>query len=221
MESRYTSMKEEAKTLSDENKSLMTAIRLLNNELQNVLKAEESCSKNANLDHAENIHDHQRQVKTAIQQQKATESQKPKLPKEPGKNTPTRNSAEVTPSPSPTTVIIGDSIIKRVQGQKLGRRVKHRVVVKYFSGASTSDMKHHIKPTLHKAPQQIVLHIGTNDLRDTKPEAVADNIVDIARQIENESDAKVVISELVPRNDRENLKEAVQVVNKRLSKFCN
>ena len=69
--------------------------------------------------------------------------------------------------------------------------------MKSFSGASTSDMKDHIKPTLRKAPQQIVLHIETNDLRDTKPEAVADNIVDIARQIENESDAKVVTSELV------------------------
>ena len=151
--------------------------------------------------------------KTATQQQNATESRKPKLPKDPGNNTPTRNSGEVTPSPLAMTVIIGDSIIKRVQGQKFGRRV-----VKYFSGASTSDMKHHIKPTLHKAPQKIVLHIGTNDLRDT---AVADNIVDIARQIENESDAKVVISELVTRNDRENLREAVQVVNKPLSKFCN
>ena len=95
-------------------------------------------------------------------------------------------------------------------------------MVKSFSGAPTSDMRHRIKPTLHKAPQQIVQHIGTNDHRDTKPEAVADNIVDIARQIENESDAKVVISELVTRNDRENLKKkAVQVANKRLSKFCN
>ena len=74
---------------------------------------------------------------------------------------------------------------------------------------------------LHKAPQQIVLHIATNDLRDTKPEAFADNIVDVARQIENESDAKVVISELVTRNDKENLKEAIQVVNKQLSKLCN
>ena len=82
-------------------------------------------------------------------------------------------------------------------------------------------MKHHMKPTLHKAPQQIVLHIGTNDLRATKPEAVADNSVNIARQTENESDAKVVISELVTRSDREDLREAVQVVNKRLSKFCN
>ena len=174
----------------------MTVIRLLNNELQKVLKAEESCSKNTNLNRAENVHDDQRQVKckTATQQQKAkaTESRKLKLPKDPGNNTPTRNSVEGIPSPPLTTVIIGDSIIKCVQGQKLDRRVKHRVVVKSSFGASTSDMKHHIKSTLHKAPQQIILHIGTNDLRDTKPEAVADNIVDIARQIENESGVKLL-----------------------------
>ena len=46
LESRHTSMKQEATTFSDENKSLMTAIRLLNNELQTVLKADEvRCSR--------------------------------------------------------------------------------------------------------------------------------------------------------------------------------
>lgn len=41
LESRHTSMKKETTTLIDENKSLMTAIRLLNNELQTVLKADD------------------------------------------------------------------------------------------------------------------------------------------------------------------------------------
>ena len=68
-----------------------------------------------NLNRPENLQPH------------SSEKPKPlKLPKDPGNNTPTRNSAEVTPSPPPTTVIIGDSIRKRVEGQKLGRRVKHR-----------------------------------------------------------------------------------------------
>ena len=39
LESRHTTMKQEATTLIDEN-NLMTAIRLLNNELQTVLKAD-------------------------------------------------------------------------------------------------------------------------------------------------------------------------------------
>ncbi|CAH3178320.1 unnamed protein product [Porites lobata] len=46
LESRHTSMKQEATTLIDENKSLLTAIRLLNNELQTVLKADDvRCSR--------------------------------------------------------------------------------------------------------------------------------------------------------------------------------
>ena len=46
LESRHTSMKQEATTLIDENKSLMTAIRLLNNELQTVMKADNMrCSR--------------------------------------------------------------------------------------------------------------------------------------------------------------------------------
>ena len=46
LEPRHTSMKQDATTLIDENKSLMTAIRLLNNELQTVLKADDvRCSR--------------------------------------------------------------------------------------------------------------------------------------------------------------------------------
>ena len=65
-----------------------------------------------------------------------------------------------------TTVLVGDSIIKQRQGWKLGKKVGHRIVVKSFSGATTSDMKHYLKPTLAKNPLQILLHVGTNDLRD-------------------------------------------------------
>ena len=46
LEARHTIMKQEATTLSDENKSLITAVRLLNNELQTVLKADDvRCSR--------------------------------------------------------------------------------------------------------------------------------------------------------------------------------
>ena len=46
LKSRHTSMKQKATTLIDENKSFITAIRLLNNELQTVLKADDvRCSR--------------------------------------------------------------------------------------------------------------------------------------------------------------------------------
>ena len=40
-----------------------------------------------------------------------------------------------------TTPLIGDSMIKDIQGTQLGKAVGHRVVVKSFSGTTTKAMK--------------------------------------------------------------------------------
>ena len=119
-----------------------------------------------------------------------------------------------------TTVLVGDSIIKQIQGWKLGKKVGHRVVVKSFAGATTGDMKHYLKPTLEKNPQQILLHVGTNDLRDQNPNVVVDNVVELARKIESETSARIILSELVTRSDNVS-SDSVKTVNKKLKKFCN
>ena len=93
------------------------------------------------------------------------------------------------------------------------------MIVKPFPGANTRAMEHYMKPPLELKPQRVVLHIGTNDLKAKAPHQVADAIVDLARQVENTSDAEVVISELVCRGDK--YYDAVKEVNKRLKKFCN
>ena len=80
-------------------------------------------------------------------------------------------------------------------------------------------MKDYLKPLLELKPDRVILHIGTNDLKSKEPKQVADAIVDLARQVENSSDAEVVISELVCRRDQFN--EAVKEVNKQLRKYCN
>ena len=110
-----------------------------------------------------------------------------------------------------TTVLVGDSIIKQIQGWKLGKKVGHRLVVKSFSGATTSDMKHYLKPTLEKNPQQILLHVGTNDLRDQNPNVVVDNVVELARKIESETNARIILYS----------SDSVTTVNRKLKKFCN
>ena len=94
----------------------------------------------------------------------------------------------------------------------------HRVVVKPFPGATIRDMKSHIIPTIEKSPDQICLHIGTNDLKSKEPNMVADAIVDLAREIENSCDAEIVLSEITTRNDAHG--DAVKTVNRRLKQFC-
>jgi len=94
-------------------------------------------------------------------------------------------------------VLIGDSMVKNIHGWKLGKKVGHRVVVKSFSGATWGDMEHYLKPT----------------------NTVPDHIVDLARKIENQSNAQVILSEVVSRSD-DVPSESVKVVNKKLRKFC-
>lgn len=72
---------------------------------------------------------------------------------------------------------------------------------------------------MERNPDQILLHIGTNDLKTSKPNVVADGIVDLAMKIEESCNAKVMISELITRRDSFN--QAVKAVNKRLNQFCN
>ena len=109
-------------------------------------------------------------------------------------------------------------MVQNVQGIKIGKAVGHRVVVRSISGATTNSMKDYLKPNLEPNPDEVVLHVGTNDLRTKSPQEVADGIVDLGRQVEGSSDARVVISALVSRRDK--LNEKVPEVNKLLKRYC-
>ena len=142
LESRYTSMKQEATTLIDENKSFMTAIRLLNNEMQTVLKADDVRSSRPN----ERPDKKEWQVVGAKKKKEKTKTRErnpeknEKEPKSgPGNNAQTRK---------PVTVIARDSIIQNIRGWSLSKT--NKVVVKPFPGATTEDMEDLIKPFLRK-----------------------------------------------------------------------
>ena len=44
---------------------------------------------------------------------------------------------------------------------------KH-VAVKSFSGARIADMEDYLKPLLRKEPDEIILHVGINNIRNEK-----------------------------------------------------
>ena len=61
--------------------------------------------------------------------------------------------------------IIGDSILKHVQGYEIFKLLENcKTYVKSFSGAKIKDMQDYVKPTLRENPDQIIVHVGTNDL---------------------------------------------------------
>lgn len=110
---------------------------------------------------------------------------------------------------------------KNLQGWKMSKAA--RVVSKCFPGSSVDDMCHYAIPTIKKKPDEVILHVGTNNI----PEAdsarhIAEKIVDLATFIEKESpQTKVTISSLITRKDSEAFKPKIEETNKILKSFID
>ena len=82
--------------------------------------------------------------------------------------------------------ILGDSIVKKLNGYLLTRKIKHKHLVKVrsFSGAKISCMTDHVKPILRDInPDHIILHAGTKDLRtENTASQIAKAISDITEK---------------------------------------
>ena len=80
-------------------------------------------------------------------------------------------------------------------------------------------MESYIELTLERAPSNVILHRGTNDLKtSTGPEQIAENIINLAKSMKTDKN-NVLISELTPRNNQLNKK--AKVVNTVLSRECS
>ena len=60
-----------------------------------------------------------------------------------------------------TTLITGDSMIASLREAKLSSNKKMKV--RFFPGSKTEDLMFHLIPNLKKSPDNIIIHIGTND----------------------------------------------------------
>ena len=85
----------------------------------------------------------------------------------------------------PKVIKAGDSILRNVQGWRLSG--KKDVKVHSFSGAKIADMNHHIVPLLERKPDEVILHIGTNDIGDSEEEnaQIANELIKLTRKVTN------------------------------------
>lgn len=129
----------------------------------------------------------------------------------------TKNSAKTKRN----TVIVGDSIIKFVKGWELSNP-SQRVTVKSFSGANLEDMDDFINPILRKKPDQLVLHIGTNDLRHAESQVVAHGVINLAHKIEQQCPGiDIIVSGILIRTDVKALADRVSETNRLIKSLCN
>ena len=116
--------------------------------------------------------------------------------------------------------LAGDSIIQHVQGWDLSTNDKH-VTVKSFAGARIADMEDYLRPLLRKEPDEIILHVGTNNIRDESPRSVAEGIVNRVTQIQQDfpPSTHLTISPLLPWSDNLEFNDKIKEANKILKSF--
>ena len=101
-------------------------------------------------------------------------------------------------------------MVKDLHGWMMSRA--NIVKVHSFSGATTTDMTHHLKPLFRKKSDHIILHAGTNDLCETwmTPQDIANNVFNLVKTINSEG-IKCSVSGVIRRDDE--LSEKGQQVN--------
>ena len=97
-------------------------------------------------------------------------------------------------------------MIKNIKGWKQAK-------VCSFPGATTEEMNFFSKPVISRKPDEIILHVGTNDLSQGSVEQVSCNIVKLADEIERNG-IRCTISSIITRKGE--LNEKGKQVNERL-----
>ena len=101
-------------------------------------------------------------------------------------------------------IIIGDSMIKKIDGYLLTSSINHKYLVKVrpFLGAKSVDMLDYVKPIKRDLdPEAYVIHIGTNDLGiDKTPDDIFSEILLLIKELKTDKN-KIVVSAIVPRGD--------------------
>ena len=107
--------------------------------------------------------------------------------------------------------------MKKLNGYLFTKKIKHKVAVKVrtFTTAKVSCMQDHVKPTIRDInPQQIILHVGTNDLKTERTASqIAESMIDLTISLKNNGNM-IAVSGIVANLDELNNKAAK--VNNRL-----
>ena len=116
---------------------------------------------------------------------------------------------------------MGDSLLKDIEQHKIrnGLGTNEKVYLKHFSGANIEHMKSYVIPSKSFDNDLVILHVGTNDLRENKTaKQIATNIIELAIDMKSEKN-EIMVSGIIARNDKYNVKRSE--VNKFLISLCS
>ena len=115
-------------------------------------------------------------------------------------------------------IIVGDSMIKHVNGCEVSR--DNSVKIRCHPGATTDDIIDYVRPTARKKPDMIIIHTGTNDIQNkvNTLEKVRKVITTIT-EIDVNNEIQITFSSVIHRNDQD-FEEEIKEINRKLENLC-
>ena len=113
-------------------------------------------------------------------------------------------------------------MLKFIKSRKLSSQISNQSLtyVKAFPGVTVEDMSDFVIPPLCRKPEEVILHVGTNNLKFSKPQEIAEGIINLGLKIQNHSpNCKITISSLISRSDQ-TLHGKIKEVNKIVNQFA-
>ena len=117
-----------------------------------------------------------------------------------------------------TTLVIGDSMLAGLREAKLSRNKK--IKVRFFPGAKTEDLQYHLISYLKKKPDNIIIHIGTNDSPYKSEDLIYEEFLNVKQIIhKHHPDCKnIVLSSPIIRTDKQEANNILKKYNSILKK---
>ena len=118
-------------------------------------------------------------------------------------------------------LVIGDSMVKHLDGNKIARAARNKATSHSYSGVTVNQISTKFDDQTDKLQcDTIILHFGTNDLVHEDPEKVAadiDNLINKAKGHAN----KVAVSGAIKRYDGEVNNHKIEYYNKLVHDFSS
>ena len=115
-------------------------------------------------------------------------------------------------------LVIGNSMLEGLDERKMSS--KRVVKVKKFPGAATDDMNHYLMPLKQKQPDNVILHVGTNNASSYNSSEIVNNILKLRSFISQKlPNTNIISSKLIMRSDTAAGNATIEEVNKQLNDF--
>ena len=121
-------------------------------------------------------------------------------------------------TPKKDIVIIGDSMIKYLNGREISRSSSDKF--RSHLGATTEDLIDYVRPTARKKPKMMVIHSGTNDITNkVNTLQKIRKVIHAIKENDVNDEIEIVLSSVIHRDDQD-VEDEINELNKNLENLC-